>query len=101
MITATNWSRELMDIDGNTILVIFHRARGYVNPVSESISVPSVIRAMAASLSERGIVPRGMILFGSPYLDAEFEVRPAFVMKTFSESSASIAAAAERFQQQK
>jgi beta-N-acetylhexosaminidase len=99
MFTPANWSQEGMEIGMDTILVTFHRARGYVSPLNESISVPSVIRAMATLFSDKGIAPRGMILFGSPYLDAEFKVLPEFVMKTFSESNASIAAVAEILKQ--
>jgi hypothetical protein len=101
VITTMNVSREVMNINKNTILVTIHRARGYVNPIGDSVSIRSVITEIAASRREQGIALRGIILFGSPYLDSEFQVPPAFVMKTFSESGASIAAAAERLQQEK
>lgn len=99
IITPANWMREPMQIGKDSILATFHRMRGYVNAEIAVVSVPSVVRELAALCNT--IALRGMILFGSPYLDAEFEIPPAFVMKTFSESSASVAAAAERIQQQK
>jgi beta-glucosidase-like glycosyl hydrolase len=99
--TASNWSEEKMHIDVDSILVTFHRARGYVNPVSEKITIRTVVREIAGLCSLRGISPRGLILFGSPYLDSEFEMLPSFVMKTFSESNASIIAAAEKLQLKK
>jgi beta-glucosidase len=97
MFTPLNWSQNAMQIGRDTILVTFHRARGYVNPEMAVVSVPSVMREIAASFG----TPKGMILFGSPYLDSEFETRPEFVMKTSSESGASIMAAAELLQHQK
>lgn len=97
MFTPLNWSQNAMQISRDTILITFHRARGYVNPEMAVVSVPSVVREIAASFG----TPKGMILFGSPYLDSEFETRPEFVMKTFSESDASIMAAAELLQHQK
>ncbi len=94
--TTKNWFSESANIGVDTILVTFHRARGYVDPVSERISVPTIIRAIATSSPEKGIMLQGLILFGSPYLDSEFETSPSFVMKTFSESTVSIFAAVER-----
>ena len=101
MFTPVNWSQDRMNVDRNTILVTFHRARGYVNPEIAAVSTLFVVREIAARLLQEAIAPRGIICFGSPYLDSEFQTRPEFVMKTFSESTASIEAAAERLQSQK
>ncbi len=99
MFTSANWSKDAMEMNSDTILVTLHRARGYVQPANEAVSIRSIVQTMAASFSEKNIVPRGMILFGSPYLDSEFIIGPRFVMKTFSESAASIFAATQRLQQ--
>jgi beta-N-acetylhexosaminidase len=97
--TTANWSRELTDISDDTIIVTFHRARGYANPVQENVSVRSIIGEIATMLSANELAPRGIILFGSPYLDSEFQIPPSFILKTFSESIASIMAAVERLKQ--
>ncbi len=96
IITPAKWAEGTVQMDRDTILVTFHRARGYVNPKMDVVSVPSIVRAMAVLLGT--IAPRGLILFGSPYLDSEFQMSPKFVMKTFSESNASMVATAERLQ---
>ncbi len=93
--TPTNWSGTSMEIGRDTILVTFHRARGYVSPEPEKDSVPSILRTIAATLAIEGIAPRGLVLFGSPYLDSEFQMAFGFVIKAFSESAASVSAVAD------
>jgi beta-N-acetylhexosaminidase len=78
-----------------TMLVTFHRARGYLggSPTGGPavVTMPHVIRRIAERSREHSIVSGGFILFGSPYLDSEFvEGCPNVILKTFSESMASI-----------
>jgi beta-N-acetylhexosaminidase len=96
--TTANWSSEAMEISQDTIIVTFHRARGYVNPIQGNRSVRSIFEDISASFFANKIAPRGIILFGSPYLDSEFRIPPGFILKTFSESIASVEAVAERLQ---
>jgi len=100
IIIPNAWPDHSVDLGENTILATFHRARGYLGTNNESRTIPAIVREIAASLGGRGLAPRGLILFGSPYLDLEFQTRPAFVLKTFSESRASIRAAAQTLRSQ-
>jgi beta-glucosidase-like glycosyl hydrolase len=84
VINIRNWSQQLM-VSDKTVIATFHRARGYLGGQAESVTMPQVIREIAGESS-----PRGLILIGSPYLDQEFSTPPSFVLKTFSESTASI-----------
>jgi beta-N-acetylhexosaminidase len=93
VITPNGWPEAEMELDHNTILATFHRARGYLGNNETKLAIPAVVREIADSLAGRGLGLRGLILFGSPYLDAEFQTPPNFVLKTFSESQASIQAA--------
>ncbi len=87
--TPANWphGKELND---RSILGTFHRARGYIGGNDAAMSVPEVIRMI------RSMPLRGLILFGSPYLGLELQHEPKFVIKTFSESHASVIAAYQR-----
>ncbi|HEX5315815.1 MAG TPA: glycoside hydrolase family 3 N-terminal domain-containing protein, partial [Candidatus Kapabacteria bacterium] len=95
IITPNNWPNMEVGFDHNTILATFHRARGYLGNNEMKMTIPAVVQEIANSLAGRGLTPRGLILFGSPYLDSEFQTPPDFVLKTFSESQASIRAAAQ------
>ncbi|MFI5202716.1 MAG: glycoside hydrolase family 3 protein, partial [Candidatus Kapaibacterium sp.] len=95
IITPNGWPERSIEFDRNTILATFHRARGYIGTNNATLTIPAVVREITASLEGRGLAPRGLILFGSPYLDTEFQTPPDFVLKTFSESNASIRAAAQ------
>ncbi len=94
IVTPNEWRECAVEFDGDTILATFHRARGYIGNNSAKLTIPAVVREIAESLAGRGLALRGLILFGSPYLDMEFQrTPPDFVLKTFSESGASIRAA--------
>jgi beta-N-acetylhexosaminidase len=86
VINIRDWAQQA--VTDTTITATFHRARGYLGGQAESVTMPQVIREIAGESS-----PRGLILIGSPYLDQEFSTPPSFVLKTFSESTASIKAA--------
>jgi beta-glucosidase-like glycosyl hydrolase len=100
IITPKDWPERSVEFDENTILATFHRARGYLGTNNSALTIPAVVREIAASFAGRGLAPRGLILFGNPYLDLEFQTPPDFVLKTFSESRASIRAAAQTLRSQ-
>jgi beta-N-acetylhexosaminidase len=87
-----DWKANSLTIDSRTVLATLHRARGYLGGEKTSVTMPEVIRTIAANAT----VLRGLILIGSPYLDQEFSTPPGFVLRTFSESKASIEAAQQR-----
>ncbi len=91
--STIEWRDASPEFDENTILVAVHRARGYVGPLETTETLPAIVREIADAMDGRGIAPRGILLFGSPYLDTEFHAAPQFVLKTFSESPVSIRAA--------
>ncbi|HET6399915.1 MAG TPA: glycoside hydrolase family 3 N-terminal domain-containing protein [Candidatus Kapabacteria bacterium] len=95
ILTPNDWPERSVELDPNTILATFHHTRGYLGTNRAALTIPALVREIAASLAGRGIALRGLILFGSPYLDIEFQTPPGFVLKTFSESRASIRAAAQ------
>ncbi len=77
-----------------TVIVSFHRARGYVDGRGEDNNVKSSLNRIAELLAATATSPSALILFGSPYLDSHFlgVVSPVAVVKTFSESAASVRA---------
>jgi beta-glucosidase-like glycosyl hydrolase len=82
---------ELDGIEPGTMLVTFHRARGYLGGNASAVTMPHVVRRIAERCKQQGIHPAALLLFGSPYLDSEFtEERPKVIVKTFSESMVSI-----------
>ena len=91
IITPSSWTNDI-NLRSNTILATFHRARGYISQTEEKKTIPSIVR----EIGKHSL--RGMILFGSPYLDSELLTPPGFVIKTFSESHASVRAAIEYIQ---
>ena len=92
IITTDESSLDSIECDENTILAFFYRARGYVGEQIAPRSVPMLAREIAESVQGQGITLRGLILFGSPYLDRQFQTAAGFILKTFSESMPSIRA---------
>ncbi|MDP4199705.1 MAG: glycoside hydrolase family 3 N-terminal domain-containing protein [Bacteroidota bacterium] len=97
--TVVASSGEIPILNEDTVLAVFHRARGYIDSTATEWSVPRMMRSIGATLAEHGPGFAGLILFGDPYLDRHFaplgEHAPHFILKAFSESSASIEAATE------
>ena len=92
IMTTSEWPVRPLEFDANTIISAFHRARGFVGGDLAPRALPKLVRGIAQSLDGRGLAARGLILFGNPYLDREFQTPPGFVIKTFSESMPSIRA---------
>ncbi len=94
----------LPEIDDHTVLAVFHRARGYVDATATEWTVPRMMRELGAQFADRNTRLAGLILFGNPYLDRHFALAPTlaatlapnFILKTFSESRASVEMAAQR-----
>jgi beta-N-acetylhexosaminidase len=86
------------ELDTDTIVAVFHRARGYIGGDSAAESIPKIIAEIAASLAGRNIALRGIVLIGSPYLGETFQSNPGFTIKTYSESLASVRAASDKLQ---
>jgi hypothetical protein len=84
------------EFDDRTLLVVFHRVRGYIDAATSGQTIQGTIRVIAEKLSNRGNTLAGLVLFGNPYLDRAFLPAPKFILKTFSESSASIEMASKR-----
>jgi beta-glucosidase-like glycosyl hydrolase len=93
--TPKTWDDDAANVNENTIIASFHRARGFLTERATEWTVPRMMASIATSMTDRGIAPQGLILFGSPYLDGEFKTAPDFVIKTFSESGVSIEAVVE------
>jgi len=91
LINIRDWAQQRVTITGETVVATFHRARGYLGGQSAAVTMPAIMREIASKT-----LPRGLILIGSPYLDQEFSTPPSFVLKTFSESHASIKAAQQQ-----
>jgi beta-glucosidase-like glycosyl hydrolase len=86
------------EFDSETILAVFHRARGFIGGDSAAESIPRIIADIAGSLTSRGVTLKGLVLIGSPYLGEAFQPPPGFTIKTYSESLASVNAALEKLQ---
>jgi beta-glucosidase-like glycosyl hydrolase len=85
-----------LDVDDNSVLAVFHRARGYIDADATEWTIPRIMLDVAGRMSERGSTLAGLIMFGNPYLDRHFLMPPTFTLKTFSESAPSIAVASEK-----
>jgi len=98
--TPKKWAdRSVVDeLNSDTIVAVFHRARGYIGGDSGAESIPKIIAEISESLARRSVTLRGLVLIGSPYLDEEFISQPNFVLKTYSESLVSVNAASEKLQ---
>ena len=96
LVKVSDWDETNIELNSDSILATFHRARGYLGGSATNASVPRIMARIAEDLAGRGVKLRGLILFGSPYLGEEFEVEPGFVLKTFSESLASIEAVTKK-----
>jgi beta-glucosidase-like glycosyl hydrolase len=93
--TVSEWN-ENSEWKPNTVLVTFHRARGYLGGTATNASMPRIMAHLAKKISTEHLTLKGLVLFGSPYLDSELRAEPGFVLKTFSESSASIEAVLQK-----
>ncbi len=98
VVTASKWNDSEHSFDENTIIATFHRARGYISNVETTKTLPGIVEEIGSSLEGRGIILKGLILMGSPYLDEAFLSRPQFIIKTYSESAASIEAVVAEIQ---
>lgn len=87
---------ELNSLNGNTILAVFHRARGYIDADATEWTIPRMMRDIADRSRESGNTLAGLLLFGNPYLDRHFTTLPRFVLKSYSESTPSIVAASDK-----
>jgi beta-glucosidase-like glycosyl hydrolase len=82
------------EFDRQFVLATFHRARGYIGGTSMAADANQVVARIAEMNAHK---VRGLVLIGSPYLDAHFVGRrPAIVLKTFSEAATSVEAAAHK-----
>jgi beta-glucosidase-like glycosyl hydrolase len=94
VVTVGDWKTSGVTVDRDTVLATFHRARGYIgNGAGKDLTMMGVI----AGIARAGARPHGLILFGSPYIEYEFsrtDDEPIAVLKTFSESAASVRAVA-------
>jgi beta-N-acetylhexosaminidase len=93
--TVSEWD-ETSEWKPNTVLVTVHRARGYLGGTATNASMPRIMAHLAKKILTEHLTLKGLVLFGSPYLDSELRAEPGFVLKTFSESSASIEAVLQK-----
>ena len=90
--SASEWKEE--SVDRNTLLVTFHRARGYLGGVAPTATVPYVVDKIAERAVQIKEYPSGLLMIGSPYMDRHFAESIPYQVRTYSESWASVKAAA-------
>lgn len=77
------------DVGERPLVVVFHKARGFIGGLADTSTVPDLLREASPELRKlRGLT---VVCFGSPYLDPLFEgIDVSCMIKTFSESTTSI-----------
>lgn len=87
-----------IELGMNPLVVVFHKARGFIGGLAGTSTTPEVLRALMPQLATCANV--NVVFFGSPYLDELFAGAPVqFMVKTFSESRSSIDVVIERLTQ--
>lgn len=77
------------DVGDNPLVVVLHKARGFIGGVSDTSTVPELIREASPELNT--LKQLTVVCFGSPYLDPLFNgMDVSCMIKTFSESTTSI-----------
>jgi beta-N-acetylhexosaminidase len=85
------------EIGDRPLVVVLHRARGFIGGMSDNSTVPELIRRNRALLESTKSI--SVICFGSPYLDPLFQgLNIAAMVKTYSESTTSIDVVLERLE---
>lgn len=85
----TNSEQERIELGAKPLIVILHRARGFISGLSGASSVPQLLTSSHDWFETAQSIT--VAYFGSPYLEPYFEGMPVTCsIKTFSESTTSI-----------
>lgn len=85
VITAKAADDQFLLSSDRTVLVTFHRARGYIGDTGDVKLLPNVVQGLCERSSSLQLA--GAILVGSPYLDVQLgKSLQGFCIKTYSES---------------